>query len=607
MKDFLKFTFASLVGNLLGLILLTTLGIGGLLSLMIVSATQDPGPQVKDKSVLTFDLSMDISDTGPNASTSEAFQQILSEDTPNQIKLRTLIKTIDQASKDDKIVALYLQGTSNPTSTGLANLKEVRQALQRFRDAGKTIIAYDMDWTEPEYYLASVANKVVVNPLGSIDVKGLSSQVMFLTGALDKYGIGVQVTRVGKYKAAVEPFTLTKMSPESRQQTQRLLSDIWGEWLATIAPSRKLTPQQIQAFSNTEGILLADQALKGKLVDQVAYSDEVVAEFKKMTGEPKDDEEKQFRQISLNSYSKVPEVNKISVNNENSNNKIAVIYAEGEIVDGSGTRGQIGGDRLAKEIRKLRLDQDVKAVVLRVNSPGGSATASEVIGREVELTRKQKPVMVSMGNVAASGGYWISMAADQIFAESNTITGSIGVFGMLFNIQEIANNNGISWDIVKTGKFSDLETISRPKSPEELAKIQKVVDLIYERFINNVAQSRNLPKNKVQDIAQGRIWSGSQAKQLGLVDEIGGLEDAITAAAKKANLGDDWKLQEESKSGSLEERILNSLSGENTEQTPVVDPLTREFLKLQEELSILKSMNDPKGIYARLPFNLKID
>ena len=607
MKDFLKFTFASLLGNLIGLVLTTTLGIGGLIFLVIMVASQDSGPLVKDKSVLVFDLALSVSDTGPNPSTSEALQELLSEDSPTSIQLRTLVQTIDQASKDDKIVALYLQGTNTPISTGLANLKEIRQALERFKKSGKTIIAYDIDWTAPEYYLASVANQVVINPLGSLDIKGLSSQVMFLTGALEKYGIGVQVIRVGKYKAAVEPFLLKKLSPENREQTQKLLGDLWGEWLRTIAPSRKVTPQQLQAFSNTEGILLADTALKGKLVDQVAYSDEVIADFKKMTGESKE-KSQQFRQISINSYSRIPEVADINNGNQNSKNKIAIVYAEGEIVDGSGTSSQIGGDRLAKELRKLRLDEKVKAVVLRVNSPGGSATASEVIGREVDLIRKQKPVIVSMGNFAASGGYWIAMGADQIFAQANTVTGSIGVFGLLFNIQDIASKNGITWDIVKTSKFADIQTNSRPKSPEELARLQKVVNLIYDRFISNVATHRKLPKNKVQEIAQGRVWSGSQAKQLGLVDEIGGLDAAIAAAAKKANLGEDWTLKEPAKPRTLEERILDNLTGDNLTKIPTpVDPLTREFIRLQEELLMIKEMNDPKGIYTRLPFNLKIE
>ena len=607
MKDFLKFTFASLLGNLIGLVLTTTLGIGGLIFLVIMVASQDSGPLVKDKSVLVFDLALSVSDTGPNPSTSEALQELLSEDSPTSIQLRTLVQTIDQASKDDKIVALYLQGTNTPISTGLANLKEIRQALQRFKDSGKTIIAYDIDWTAPEYYLASVANQVVINPLGSLDIKGLSSQVMFLTGALEKYGIGVQVIRVGKYKAAVEPFLLKKLSPENREQTQKLLGDLWGEWLRTIAPSRKVTPQQLQAFSNTEGILLADTALKGKLVDRVAYGDEVITDFKKMTGESKE-KSQQFRQISINSYSRIPEVADINNGNQNSKNKIAIVYAEGEIVDGSGTSSQIGGDRLAKELRKLRLDEKVKAVVLRVNSPGGSATASEVIGREVDLIRKQKPVIVSMGNFAASGGYWIAMGADQIFAQANTVTGSIGVFGLLFNIQDIASKNGITWDIVKTSKFADIQTNSRPKSPEELARLQKVVNLIYDRFISNVATHRKLPKNQVQEIAQGRVWSGSQAKQLGLVDEIGGLDAAIAAAAKKANLGEDWTLKEPAKPRTLEERILDNLTGENLTKIPTpVDPLTREFIRLQEELLMIKEMNDPKGIYTRLPFNLKIE
>ncbi|NER03298.1 MAG: signal peptide peptidase SppA, partial [Okeania sp. SIO3C4] len=275
---------------------------------------------------------------------------------------------------------------------------------------------------------------------------------------------------------------------------------------------------------------------------------------------------------------------------------------------GAGTPRQIGGDRLAKELRRLRLDDKVKAVVLRVNSPGGSASASEVIGREVKLTREQKPIIVSMGNVAASGGYWISMNADKIFAEPTTITGSIGVFGVLFNIQELGNENGITWDTVKIGQFADLNNNSRPKTEEELALIQNMVDSIYERFITDIATARNLPKEKVAEIAQGRVWSGVNAQELGLVDEITGIEGAIKFAAEKAELGDNWKVEEYPKSRSLEQRIFRSLSGVEAEiLTSPIDPLTAEFQKLQQELVSLRAMNDPYGIYTRLPFNLRID
>ena len=608
MKDFLKYTFASLIGNILGITLIIGFGFGGLIFFFvsIASKTKDLGPQVQDKSILVFDLATNITDTRPISSTGEALQEALSSDKTTTITLRKAINTLNAAAQDDKIIGIYIKGSNTPGVTGFANLQEIRQALQRFRETGKTIIAYDLNWTEREYYLSSVADEIMINPVGAIEFNGLSSQTMFLTSALDKFGIGVQVTRVGKYKSAVEPFTLEKMSPENRQQTIQLLQDIWGKYLQTISTSRNLTTKQLQAIADNQGILIGNDALNSKLVDRVAYYDEVLTKLKELTGKEEDD--KSFTQISLNSYSKIPRVAQTLSKNFKSNNKIAVVYAEGEIVDGNSTSRNIGGERLAKELRQLRLNDKVKAVVLRVNSPGGSASASEVIAREVKLISKEKPVIVSMGNIAASGGYWISMNADQILAEPNTITGSIGVFGVLFNIQQLANENGITWDVVKIGKFADLNTTSRPKTEDELVLIQKMVDSIYERFITNVAAARNLAPDKVEEIAQGRVWSGANAQKLGLVDQIGGIETAIRVAAEKAELGDSWKVQEYPKSRSLEQRIFRSLSGVEVDiSTTPLDPLTTEFKKLQEELDSLRAMNDPYGIYTRLPFNLRID
>ena len=608
MKDFFKYTFASLIGSILGITLIIGVGFGGLIFFVvsIASQTKDLGPQVKDKSILVFDLATSITDSRPISSTGEALQEALYSDQPTTITLRKAINTLNAAAKDKKIIGIYIKGSNAPGVTGLANLQEIRQALQRFRETGKTIIAYDMDWTEREYYLSSVADEIAINPLGVLEFNGLSSETMFLSGALDKFGIGVQVTKVGKYKSATEPFLREKMSPENRQQTLQLLQDIWGQYLQTVATSRKSTTEQLQAIADNQGILMANNALQSKLVDRVVYYDEVLKKLKELTGIEEDD--KSFTQISLNNYSKVPRVAKTLSKNIKSDNKIAVVYAQGEVVNGSGTSRQIGGDRLAKKLRQLRLDDKVKAVVLRVNSPGGSASASEVISREVKLMSEEKPVIVSMGNIAASGGYWISMNADRIVAEVNTITGSIGVFGVLFNIQEIANQNGITWDVVKIGKFADLNTTSRPKTEDELVLIQKMVDSIYERFIKNVATARNLAPEKVEEIAQGRVWSGANAQKLGLVDEIGGIETAIKVAAEKAELGNSWKIEEYPKSRSLEQQIFRSLSGMEVDiPTMPLDPLATEFKKLQEELASLRAMNDPYGVYTRLPFNLRID
>jgi len=606
MKDFLKYTFASLLGSLLGLVLIGSIGLGGLVILiaMAASSSKDSGLQVKDKSVLVLDLSLNITDSKPSRSTGAAIEEVLSDEGSDTVTLRSVLDAIASAKKDPKIVGIYLEGNSNSGGSGFANLKEVRSALQSFRDTKKPIFAYEMDWNEREYYLGSVANTIAVNPFGSLEINGFSSQTTFFAGALEKYGVAVQVTRVGKYKSAVEPFLLKKMSTENRQQTQKLLGDIWGEYLTTIGPNRKLTVPQLQAIADNGGTLMADEALKSKLVDKVAYFDEIVTELKKLTGT--NPEDKSFKQISLKNYARIAEDK--NSHRGDKNKQVAILYAEGEIVDGEGGVNQVGGDRIAQELRQIRENDDVKAVVLRVNSPGGSVTASEVIGREVVLTAKKKPVIVSMGNLAASGGYWISMGSRKIFAESNTITGSIGVFGMLPNVEKLAANNGVTWDVVKTAKFADTNTISRAKNPQELANIQKVVDRIYDRFITKVADSRKLPKNKVQEIAQGRVWSGAAAKELGLVDEIGGLEDAVKEAAKQAKLGNDWQLEEYPKRRSLEERILEKLSGVHASKTAVkLDPLTAEVKKMQEELAVVKSMNDPQGVYVRLPFNWRID
>jgi protease-4 len=616
MRNFIKQTFASVVGSLLGLFIFFGLGTTGLLLLLIAVASRDTGPQVKDKSVLVYDLSLNITDAKPSSGTSTILQEALSGEDSNTVTLRTVLDTLEKARRDKRIVGIYLDGSgsSQGSDTGLATLKEVRAALERFRAAGKTIMAYNMDWGEREYYLSSVANTIVLNPLGALEINGLSAQPVFLAGALQKYGIGVQVLRVGKFKAAVEPFLLTKMSPENRQQTQKLLGDVWGEWRAAVGKSRKLSPQQLQTIADNKAVLLADEARKQGLVDKVAYFDEILGQLKQLTGNDKED--KTFRQISITEYAEVP--GKSLGVERNSKNQIGVVYAEGNIVDGEGGLGEIGGDRFATMFRKLRQDNDIKAVVLRVNSPGGSATASEVIQREVLLTRKVKPVVVSMGDVAASGGYWIVTDANRIFAEPNTVTGSIGVFGLLLNVQKLANNNGITWDVVKTGRYADadMQTISRPKSPQELALYQRSVNQIYNLFLSKVAQGRKLPEQKVAEIAQGRVWSGVAAKDLGLVDEIGGLDAAIQYAAKQAKLGNDWELQEYPEARTFAERFLGQLASQARSafegdrasgKLPASDPLTVEFHKLREEIAILQAMNDPRGVYARLPFTLKIN
>jgi len=601
MRDFLK----NVLATVLGIFIFLGLSVSTLVGLILLLATRNVEPQVRNRSVLVVDLSQPITD---GKRTVGALSQALSDE-PSSIQLRSVLTALNHAATDKRISGVYLHSSGTGNGAGFATLKEVREALQRVRASGKRVIAYNTDWSEREYYVASVADTIAINPMGSLEFNGLSSQPVFFKGFLDKYGINVQVTRVGKYKSAVEPFLLNRLSPENRQQTQALLQDVWGEFLRATGEARKRTPAQLQAIANQQVILLADTATKQGLIDRQAYQDEILDELKKLTGS--DAKRRTFRQISLKDYIGVAEA---AINKQtNSNRKIAVVYAEGDIVNGQGDAGEIGGDRFARELRKIRHNDKVKAVVLRVNSPGGSATASEVIQREIALIRKTKPVIVSMGSVAASGGYWIAMDSDRIFAEPNTITGSIGVFGIQPNVQKLANNNGITWDSVKTGQFADSQTITRPKTPTELAKVQVLVDNIYDQFLTKVAKSRKLDKAKVAEIAQGRVWSGTRAKQIGLVDELGGLEAAIKAAAAQAKLGDDWQVEEYPQPRGLEERLFGDQPDQAFAKLPFLKPtekadvLTKEMIKLQNELSALRNLNDPRGIYTRLPFTLWIE
>jgi protease-4 len=529
-------------------------------------------------------------------------EQVLSREGDRILTLRQVLKTLDQATKDPKIVGLYLQGGLESGTTGYATLREVRQALEQFRSTGKRILAYDLDWSEREYYLASVANTVMINPLGYLELDGFSSEALFFGNAFDKFGIGVQILRVGKYKSAVEPFTQAQRSPEDRAQTQQLLGDLWGEFRTSVGKSRRLSPESLQTLTNQEGVLLPVLARDRKLVDQIAHPDEVIASLKKLTNnDPKDES---FRQISLVDYGQTLKQPDFIL----SKPKVVVVYAEGEIVDGEGGPGLVGGDRLAEALRSQRLDEEVKAVVLRINSPGGSVSASGVIQREVQLVRKSKPLIVSMGPVAASGGYWIATYANRIFAEPNTITGSIGVFGLLPNIKELANRNGITWDTVKTGTYADSLTLARPKTAAELAQQQKIVDQIYERFLTIVSESRQLPKAKVAEVAQGRVWSGLAAQKIGLVDQLGGLDAAIAAAAEAAKLGKDWIVEDYSQRRSIEQQVLERFFTSSVQSSlpQPNQPIGKVWQQLQTELTLLSRLNDPIGVYARLPYNLNI-
>ena len=601
MRQFLKQTFASTVGSMIGLCLFLGLGLTGLFLIAIATLSEDEKTQgIQDKSVVVFDLSTQIRDSKPPANLAQAFSGKKQE----IITLRRMLQSIDEAAKDDRIVAMFLDGRRGGSPNGYATMEEVRAALEKFRETGKKIIAYDVTLSEREYYLSSLADEIIVNPMGMMELNGLSSKQMFFKGALEKYGVGVQVIRVGDYKSAVEPYIRTDLSPANKEQTQALIADLWGKFLTTVADSRELNTGELQKLVDAKGYLEPQEATKAGLIDRVGYYDNVVTKLRELTEET--EEAESFRQVDLSSYADrmIPPTEIASSAAE----KIAVVYAEGAIVGGTGSIETIGSDRFAEEFRELREDDSVKAIVLRVNSPGGSATASEVILREILLTKEEKPVIVSMGNVAASGGYWIAAGADRIFAEENTVTGSIGVFGLLSNIQEIANENGITWDVVKTGEFADIDTNVRPKTDAELAIYQQSVDKTYRLFLRKVSRYRNLPVEKVKEIARGRVWSGKEAINIGLVDDLGGLETAIAYAAEKAQLGDSWQLEEYPQQNRFETQILQHLFDvESLESQGAIDPITAEFLKVKKELAMLSAFNDPNGVYARLPFNFEID
>lgn len=599
MRDFLKNILATFVG----LILFCTLGLAGLVGLLAVIsiAAEDSGPRVDNKSVLAIDLSAGITDSSAEASPGEAVQEALSGSvSPQPVALRRAVNAIQAAASDRKIVGLFITG-STPSGVGYATLREVRQALEKFRESDKPIIAYDVAWNERDYYLTSVATSVVLNPSGMLEMNGLRSESVFFAGALEKFGVGVQVVRVGQFKAAVEPFTRPDNSPEAQQQTERLLGELWGEIVNEAAQSRKLTPVKLQAIADTQGILTPAQAKANGLIDQVAYADEVLTELHKLTGENNDEET--FRKVSLSTYADLTESNTQS----HRGGQVALVYMDGDIVGGAGGAGQVGGDRFARQIRTLRQDDDVKAIVMRINSPGGSASASDLVAHEVLLASKEKPVIASMGNVAASGGYYIAARANQIFASPNTITGSIGVFGLLPNVQTLANTNGVTWDVVKTAPYADIETISRPKTPAEMAILQRMVDQVYSTFLDVVAGSRPISRQKLADIAQGRVWSGASAQKLGLVDQLGGLDAALEAAAKEAKLGDRWHVEEYPMRSSFEEQLVKRFLTYLPQTQQPSNLLTQELEKVQAELNIFTTINDPLGVYTRLPFNPQIE
>ncbi len=620
MGKFWKYTLASFTGSLLFFLLLGfwltvgALGLAGVLMAGLLKA--GGGASVAKNTVLVYDLSTIIADAPTPLDWGEA---LLGGAPQTQLSLYQAVTAIREAAEDDRIVALYLKGSDTGLGAGLANQVDLHQAIAAFKATGKPILAYDSRWSEREYYLASLADTLYLHPLGELEMNGLYAETMYQARALEKLGVGVQVTRVGKYKSAVEPFLRDSMSPEERNQSQRLLQDLWQELITAAAAGRSQSPEALQAIADNQGLLFGPEAQAAQLVDAVVYEDEVITALRQLTGKSNDSDQdrdltpgeapQSFPKISLSAYAQTLTYPHAEGNPDH---QVALVYAEGTIVDGQapnpfGEAGVIAGDSLARRLRQLRQKPEIKAVVLRVNSPGGSATASEVVGREVRLLQEAgKPVVVSMGNVAASGGYWIASGADRVLAQPSTITGSIGVFSLFLNLQELGGNLGVRWDGVKTAALADMGSTTRPKTPQQLAILQGTVDRIYQVFLERVAQGRNLAPAKVAEIAQGRVWSGKTAKQLGLVDEIGGLEVALTRAASLADLGDDWRLRQYPEPDDWGRFLLNLTAALKTRVT-ATDPLRHQFDRFLADLTLLKTLNDPQGIYLLMPYQWDVE
>ena len=587
MKQFLKFVLATIVGFFLTFVL-----IAFFFSIFIaskISGLQETQvTQVKSNSVLHIQLNYPIKERTDD-SPFENFD-LFNMEPQITLGLDDILKNIKKAKDDPNIQGIYLDLFY--LSAGWAQVHEIREALIDFKSSGKFIRSYAEIYTQRAYYLASVSDKIFLNPEGFVQFNGLNVELTFYKGALEKLDIEPQIIRHGKFKAATEPYFLEKMSDANREQLNTFINGIYIEIIKNVSSARSIPEEELRTISNE---LLADNAngaLQYGLVDSIYFKDQVYSSFRSELKIGKNDK---INFVSLKKYRHAP--SKESYQKK----KIAVIYGSGTIVSGDGDRESLGGDRVSKAIRKARLDSNIKAIVLRVNSPGGSSIASDVIWREIVLAKEAKPVVVSMSSLAASGGYYIACPADTIVAQPFTITGSIGVFGILFNAQKLFNDKlGITFDQVKTSEFADLGNMARPLTEAEIAKIQKEVDRIYNSFVTKVGKGRNLSYAEVDSIAQGRIWSGIDAKRIGLVDVLGGLETSINIAAEMAGV-EKYRTISLPKKRSFKEELLKNILGEAKALFIEED--------LEEYYSYLKKLKDVlklQGIQMRIPFDIEL-
>lgn len=582
MGTFFKAFFASF----LSLIIFSLIGFFLVVGLISGLASKEK-VRVENKSVLMLDLSQGFHEQKDNDALSEITSD---ESTPG---LYDAIRMIKHAKTDKNISGIYIIGNGN--ANGFAASNELRQAIQDFKTSKKFVLAHADLLTQGSYFISSVADKVYINPAGMMDWSGFNADLAFLKGTLDKLEIQPQIFYAGKFKSATEPFRTDKMTPENKLQTTAWLGDLYNYFLIKTSDARKIDTATLHTLANNASIQTPQDALEHKLVDGLKYDDEIKDEIKSKLNLGK------YDKLNFISLAKYADAINFKVSGKD---KIAIIYAEGDIVDGEGTNNNIGGDKFRKLIRKVRLDKSIKAIVLRINSGGGSALASENIWRELSLARKDKPLVVSFGDVAASGGYYIALGADSIFASPNTITGSIGVFALVPNMQNFFKNKlGVTFDGVKTAEHAGAGAIYKPLNEQEQRYFQNSVDRIYAQFKQRVAGGRKKSLSYVDSIAQGRVWSGEDALQLGLIDKIGSLQDAVNTAAHMAKTS-NYRLREYPETGSWLERLLNRNTSSNDAETKIKEQVGEENFKVYKELIRVKQICG--SVQTRLPFEFFI-
>jgi len=600
MKQFFKFMFASTLGTVLAGIVLffvfTAIIVGSLMSNINELSGDKKITSVSENTVLELKLNRPVVDRDNENDISFDFGPFNSS---GSIGLNAILANIEKAKKDDRIKGIYI--TAAYPMAGAASLTEIRNALEDFKTSGKWIVSYSEVLSQGGYYLASVADEIYIMPSGGMEFRGLSSSIMFYKQVMEKLGVEMQVIRGknNKFKSAVEPFLYTEMSEANKEQSQKYMDAIWNSILNRVEKSRGISKERLNEIADNLEATSSDDAVRLNLIDKTLYRDEVLKLIAEKVGEENTDDIK-FLNIAKYTKAQLP-----GYTPNFGADRIAVIYAEGEIVDGKGGEGSIGSVEFAEALRKAGNDDKVKAIVLRVNSPGGSALASEVIWREASIAKSKKPLIVSMGNVAASGGYYISAPADKIFAQENTITGSIGVFGLIPNAKELIQNKiGFKFDGVSTNKNSQLGFIYEPLSAFAANKIQEGVEEIYDTFVTRVANGRKLDKDFVDGIGQGRVWSGIDALEIGLVDELGGLNAAIAEAATRAELT-DYRLVNYPEAKDPFTMLLEEITGESV-VTGYIDSKLKNNPEVKMYVDMLENIPTMNPIQARLPYNIVI-